>query len=111
MEYNCDRYWQAASVAFSGSMRSSINQSLCKPKYLPVPDINCHKPTALADEVTRGFNPDSMIDKYLSSSGRLYSLNFFSNKGKYKSRLLNTILVYSRSRTVKYSMKACTLLL
>src|SRR5258707_9002062 len=111
MEYNCERYCKAPSVAFSGSMRSSINQSLCKPKYLPVPDINCHNPTALAEDVTRGLSPDSMMDKYLSSSGKLYSFNFFSNKGKYKSLLRSTIFVYSRSRTVKYSINPCTLLL
>src|SRR6476660_4991290 len=47
MSLNDLRYFAAATVAFSGSERSSMNQSVCRPLSFAVPFMNCHGPFAL----------------------------------------------------------------
>ena len=73
--------------------------------------MNCHRPTALAWLTARGFKPDSMMERYFKSSGRLYFFKYFSYKESTSSVCATWPFVYSRSRTVKYWIKAKTVLL
>ena len=55
------RYFAAASVAFSGSDRSSTNQSVFSPCSLAVAFMNCHGPLALFFERALVLNELSMM--------------------------------------------------
>ena len=55
------RYLAAATVAFSGSERSSIYQSCFRPFSTAVAFMNCHGPLALAFESALVLKPLSMI--------------------------------------------------
>ena len=50
------RYFAAASVAFSGSERSSMYQSCLNPFSMPVPRMNCQTPFACARDSAFGLN-------------------------------------------------------
>src|SRR6476620_1881707 len=63
------RYFAAAIVAFSGSDRSSMNQSVFRPCSLAVGFMNCHGPFALAFDSALVLNELSMIGMYARSSG------------------------------------------
>ena len=60
IEYSVLRYLAAARVAFSGSARSSIYQSCCRPFSSAVPRMNCHMPLALARDSAFGLKALSM---------------------------------------------------
>src|SRR5688572_29563658 len=64
------RYFAAATVAFSGSDRSSMNQSIFRLWSFAVGFMNCHGPFALAFERALVLNELSMIGMYARSSGR-----------------------------------------
>src|SRR5215471_17578610 len=55
------RYCAAATVAFSGSERSSTNQSTLRSWSFAVPFMNCHGPFALAFDSALVLNELSMI--------------------------------------------------
>src|SRR5687768_13559683 len=55
------RYFAAATVAFSGSDRSSMNQSVFNPCSRAVGFMNCHGPLALAFDSALVLNELSMI--------------------------------------------------
>src|SRR5688572_3893706 len=55
------RYFAAATVAFSGSERSSMNQSVLRPCSRAVGFMNCHGPFALAFDSALVLNELSMI--------------------------------------------------
>src|SRR5829696_2459472 len=61
MRLNVFRYLAAATVAFSGSDRSSMNQSVLRPCSLAVGFMNCHGPFALAFESALVLNELSMM--------------------------------------------------
>ena len=82
MLYIPDKYLQAASVAFMGSLRSSMYEFTSSLYCKPVLYINCHKPVAPTLLFAFGFNADSTIARYLTSIGMLYFDNASSNKGK-----------------------------
>src|SRR5215218_9321827 len=63
------RYFAAAIVAFSGSERSSMNQSVFSPCSCAVGLMNCHGPFALAFDRALVLNELSMIGMYARSSG------------------------------------------
>ena len=55
------RYVSAASVAFSGFVRSSVLPRTMRPNCRAVADMNCHNPFAFTGEVAFGLNSDSII--------------------------------------------------
>ena len=67
--FSASRYFAAASVAFSGSERSSMYQSWRSPFSTAVPCMNCHTPLALVRDRAFGLNALSMSGTYARSSG------------------------------------------
>src|SRR3989338_2705272 len=98
------RYRQAASVAFTGSMRSSIYEFSDKPYCFPVAYMNCHKPNAPARDFTCGRKPLSITERYFNSKGRSYSASFSSYKSKYSFDRPNTTFAKLRRFSAKNLM-------
>ncbi|PYR02731.1 MAG: hypothetical protein DMF97_03845 [Acidobacteria bacterium] len=71
------RYFAAATVAFSGSDRSSMYQSRRKPFSAAVPAMNCHTPFALTRDSALGLNALSTSGTYARSSGNPSARNTF----------------------------------
>src|SRR3954463_7755923 len=77
------RYFAAAIVAFSGSDRSSMNQSVLRPCSLAVGFMNCQGPFALAFDSAFVLNELSMIGMYARSSGSPSARKTFWIIGRY----------------------------
>src|SRR5258707_9026496 len=77
------RYFAAATVAFSGSDRSSMNQSVLSPCSFAVGFMNCHGPFALAFDRALVLNELSMIGMYARSSGSPSARNTLWIIGRY----------------------------
>ena len=101
---NFFKYLQAASVALTGSILSSIYEFSFNPKYNPVLYINCQSPSAPALDLTCGRNPLSITAKYFNSIGKPYSESLASNISKYKGERPKTTFIKPFLFSIKYLM-------
>ena len=77
------KYRQAACVALTGSRLSSKYQFRFNQYCFPVAYTNCHIPDAFALLYAFGFNPDSIMAKYINSSGNSCSFKMGRIKSLY----------------------------